>query len=186
MNITTETEMEIETEYTPEYTPEQPVITNLSQLINNYWESKPVNNYLASKQGEISQCSKTYSDMLNNSNGAAFINVFVDPLYNQIRDKACDPNNFKAYLSRVINMPDTVNNISNKLDVNDARMTTIENKINTIENKINSTIIEHQYGYSWFDGKTIMLLTIIIICFLCLAISIFFKPTVPSDLIVPT
>lgn len=183
MSSITETESEMESEFNPLTSIYQ---HQLQQIIGNYSAFNPplstssqqaqqlIGNYLANKQGEISQCSRTYSDMLRDSNGAAFINILVDPIYNQIKTKTCNPETLKTYIQHSIDVPDTVYDISNKLNTIDARLGYLENKIDT-------TVVEelerHQYGYSWFDGKTIMILSILILCFLCLAISIFCKST---------
>ncbi|VBB18070.1 hypothetical protein YASMINEVIRUS_533 [Yasminevirus sp. GU-2018] len=131
--------------------------------------SRIVGNYLQGKTSEVSQCMQTYNNMLNTNNGAEFINLFVEPAYTQLKGKLCDPKSASMYVKHIIDHPDTIASINAKLDSIDARLESIESSMIASENK-------QEQESSWFDGKFCTLITIVIVCFLCLALSLYMKP----------
>jgi len=84
--------------------------TNTNRGIENLYK-----NYLSSRQGEVEQCIKTYNDLLINDNGSEFSRVFLDPLYTQLKGKVCNPATFSKYIQNLVDYPDTIARIDQRL-----------------------------------------------------------------------
>lgn len=129
------------------------------------------NKYVNDKNQEIKQCIKNYTDLATESDGSGFLNMFMEPMYTQLKNKLCDPQNASIYMKQIIDHPDTIYQIKQKLDTIETKLDSIDKTIAASENKQETSNLD-AIG---LDVKTIVLIVLILVCFLILSLCIFMK-----------
>lgn len=130
-----------------------PVVTNTTTNTNMNTSIQNLSgNYLIEKQGEIQQCMKTYNDILMNDNGSEFRTIFLDPIYTQLKGKVCNPNILSKYIQNLVEYPDTITRI-------DQRLNNIEQRVNSITPE--KTLVSENNGFFRKDTLTIFVTMIV-------------------------
>ena len=72
--------------------------------------------FLTNKQNEMMNCGKNYINILNDPTGATLNEVILGPLYKKLNEKLCRPESIVKYTSNLIDMPDNIFRINEKIN----------------------------------------------------------------------
>jgi hypothetical protein len=132
-----------------------------------------INTYMSSTDSEIQKlqmCSKNFSDYINSDDGTQFIKNMIDPLYGQVRQKICNPTDAKAYITKIIDMPDNIQYTktqAEKLNNMSSRIVDIEKELTEIKILL-LLATRNTPPADGFTKATVITLIFLIVIFFCM------------------
>ena len=140
--------------------------------------------YLSGKSiGEGAQCAKKYDKLIEKDNGEQFINTIIEPIYQKLNLKICDPENMTKYVQNIVDLPDNcnlikgidskINNLDSKINNLDSKMNNLDSKINNLEKEKNMDPIYQYWIEEYMDKKSFFMIFILFLLILLLGLCIY-------------